>query len=200
MSGLSEEQIVENFDRFRALLLETGEYRREQLGTMLDELGERLALCPASSKRQYHNAFPGGLVEHSLRVLKNCRRMAKVAPDVYDGIPEESLVFAALLHDLGKVGDLTEDRYLVQTNDYYLKRGNVYEINHEMQYVSTSHASLFLLQHYGVRTTFPEWIALMTADGMYVDANREYGMHEPSLALLVHQADRVSCEQEKMNL
>lgn len=193
---LSEEQIVANWEKYSSLLLQTGEHRTEQLQALLDHLGDRLVMCPASSKREYHNCFVGGLVDHSLRVLKNCTRLMKVSPDVFGGIPEESVVFAALLHDLGKVGDLDNDRYVPQTNDYYKSRGNLFEHNHKVV-AKNVHASLFLLQHFGVKMTYDEFEAILLNDGPVTDDGREYCMKETPLALLVQTADRLSCEQEK---
>lgn len=195
--SLSEEQIIQNWEKFSSLLLQTGDDRKEAIQTMLDHFGDRLLSAPASSRTEYHNCFVGGLVEHSLRVLKNCTRLMKVAPDIYKDIPEESVVFAALLHDLGKVGDLEHDRYLPQTNNFYRERGNLYEMNHAMPYSTVPHASMFILQHFGIKTTWAEWQAILLNDGMILPENKPYSMHETPLALLVHQADRLACQQEK---
>lgn len=197
MASLSEEQIVQNWEKFSSLLLQTGDDRKEAIQAMLDHFGDRLLSAPASSRTEYHNCFVGGLVEHSLRVLKNCTRLMKVAPDVYKDIPEESVVFAALLHDLGKVGDLEHDRYIPQTNNYYRDKGNLYEMNHDMEYSTVSHSGLFILQHFGIKTTWGEWQAILLNDGPVLAENKPYCMRESALALLVHQADRLSAEQEK---
>lgn len=194
---LSEEQIVKNWERFSSLLLQTGEHRSGQLQEMLNHFSDRLIMAPASSKKSYHGCFVGGLVDHSLRVLKNCTRMAKVAPDVYGSLSEESVVFASLLHDFGKVGDLTNERYVPQTNNYYKDKGNLFEINKAMPYATVSHMSVFLLQHFGVKATWDEWQAILLNDGMVLPENKPYAMFETPLALLVHQSDRLSCEQEK---
>lgn len=193
---LSEEQLIQNYEKYKSLLLQTGDHRSAQIEALIDHFGNRFVLCPASSKKQLHAAYPGGLIDHSLRVLKNATRMIKVAQDVYSDIPEESVVFATLFHDLGKLGSLDEERYLVQDNDYYRKKGNVYELNYELP--ATREMSLFLLQHFGVQMTYPEWEAILLNDGQGVEANRSYSMNETALALLVHQADRLSCQQEKL--
>lgn len=195
---LSEEQIVANWEKYSSLLLQTGEHRKEQLQALLDHLGDRLVMCPASSKKEYHNCFVGGLVDHSLRVLKNCTRLMKVSPDVFGGLSEESVVFAALLHDLGKVGDLENDRYLPQTNNYYRDKGNLFEHNRAVV-PSNTHSSLFLLQHFGVKMSYDEFEAILLNDGPVTDDGREYCMKETSLTLLIQTADRLSCEQEKLS-
>lgn len=54
--------------------------------------------APASSK--YHNAFPGGLCEHSLRVYDNLVELANIfCPGKYS---EDTLKIVALLHDVSK--------------------------------------------------------------------------------------------------
>ena len=155
----------------------------------------RLTLCPASSKQQLHSAFPGGLIDHSLRVLKNALRMIKVAPDVFSDIPEESVIFASLAHDLGKLGDLDNERYLMQDNDYYRKRGNVYELNTSLAPVYET--SLFILQNFGIKMSYQEWQTISSIDNQsHVDS--KYDLKEIPLVLLVNQADRLSCYQEKI--
>ncbi len=195
---LSEEQIIKNWERFSGLLLQSGDHRVEGIQAMLDHFGDRLVMAPASSRTEYHNCFVGGLIDHSLRVLKNCTRLMKVSPEVYGDIPEESVIFAALLHDLGKVGDLDNDRYLPQTNNYYREKGNLYEMNHSMEYSTVSHAGLFIVQHFGIKTTWAEFAAILLNDGPVLVENKPYCMKEPALALLVHQADRLASEMEKL--
>jgi hypothetical protein len=194
---LSEEQLIQNYEKYKSLLLQTGDHRSAQIEALIDHFGNRFVLCPASSKKQLHAAYPGGLIDHSLRVLKNATRMIKVAPDVYSDIPDESVVFAALFHDLGKLGDLDNERYLVQDNDYYRKKGNVYEVNQNLP-VTVPHSSLFLLQHFGILTTYPEWEAILLNDGSVTEDGRMYCMKETALTLLVQQADRLACAQENV--
>jgi hypothetical protein len=42
-----------------------------------------------------------------------------------------------------------------------------------------------------------EWVAIRINDGMIVEENRCYAMGEPTLALVVHMADRLACQEEK---
>lgn len=57
-------------------------------------------IAPASTK--YHEAYKGGLCEHSTRVFEELVRLLKVYPEVK--ISAETAVVVALLHDLCKVG------------------------------------------------------------------------------------------------
>jgi hypothetical protein len=155
-----------------------------------------LAVCPASAKTHFHNCFPGGLVEHSLRVLKNCNRLAQV----YKGdveIDQQELIFSCLFHDIGKVGDLDNERYVPQTSDWHAKQGNLYEYNPKMTFLTTPHMGLYILQAFGVKMTTNEWKSLLLNDGMYAEANHDYKLKEDFLPLLVHQADVMATLTEK---
>lgn len=185
-------KIEANFERFTKLCKLLGT-RSDAVLKMVDDLGERLAMCPASSKLSFHNAFPGGLIEHSLRVLTYAKKLSET---LGLDLPKESLILAALFHDIGKVGSLDEERYLPQDNSYYHDRGNVYRYN-ETLVMKTTDASLFLLQHYGVELTHDEYLAIRLADGAYEDSNRRYGMEQPDLAMVIHHADVWASREEK---
>lgn len=194
---LTPEDIEKNWVKFTSLLGKLGD-RAEPVSKMLEGLGEeRVCLAPASSREKYHNCFPGGLVDHSLRVLMNAFNLCKTFGW---SIPKESLILVCLLHDLGKVGGLEdgEDYYLEQTSDWHRdKLGQRYMYNEDLQYMPHAERSLFTLQSFGVRLTNEEFVAIRIHDGMFVDENKAYSMKEPALATIVHLADLVACKQEK---
>jgi len=189
----SAEKIKKNYDTFMKLCGSLGD-RSENVLKMLNHFGTRLALCPASSKTQYHNAFPGGLVDHSLRVLSNAYKLAKLYKE---DIPKESLIISALFHDFGKIGSLEADYYLPQDSNWHRERGMMYKYNDQLQYMTSADRGLFLLQHFDVKLTCDEWLAIKLNDGHEAEENRPYRMKESTLALLIHQADRMSCQEEK---
>jgi HD domain len=195
--SLTAEQIKENYDRFEALCQKLGD-RTESMNAMLADIGDRLALCPASSRSNFHRACPGGLIEHSLRVLTNAMKLCKTFEWE---IPKDSLIIACLMHDLGKVGSLTKDKYLPQSSDWHRNKGMVYESNEELlngiEYMSVPDRSIFLLQHYGVKLLHEEMLAIKLNDGFVVNENKEYCLKTPKLAWLIMTADYVATMQEK---
>lgn len=191
---LTAEQIVENYNKFEALSAKTGEHRQEALKEFFSNMGERLAMAPASSKIEFHNCFPGGLVEHSLRVLQNAIKLAK-AMDIK--VNQEELIFSCLFHDIGKLGDLDHERYLEQDEEYWKKRGNLYKVNPKMRFMTVPHNSMFLLQHFGIKASFNEMMAILLNDGHFDPVNEAYKMKEPDLAIVVHQSDLLSTRWEK---
>lgn len=194
---LTPEQINENWEKFRALCKRLGD-RTEAIDEMLDQIEERFAMAPASSRLEHHNCFAGGLVEHSLRV---CQNALKVAQNFFpeQNIPKESIVLVSLMHDLGKIGDETTDYYLPQTSEWHRdKLGELYQSNKELQYQTIAHRSIYLLQSYGVKLSKDEWIAILVHDGPFLDENKPYSMKEPPLATIVSVADLLATKQEKL--
>lgn len=191
---LTPEQIAENFEKFRSFMEKLGD-RSEPALALVDHLGERLAMCPASSRKEYHAAFPGGLVDHSLRLLSNALKLCKT---FNWEVPKDSLIIGCLLHDLGKVGDHEKDYYVPQDSDWHREKlGEMYKHNKEILYMTVPDRGVWLCQHFGLKLTQDEWLAIKLNDGQYAEENAPYKMKEPLLADIVHLADYISCKQEK---
>lgn len=193
--SLTPEQIEENWKKYRGLCEKTLGDRTAAVLTMLDALEERLALCPASGKVEFHNAFPGGLVEHSLRVLSNAMKLCKTFE--WD-LPKDSLVLASLFHDLGKVGDDKDPYYTTQDSEWHRdKLGEMYKHNKEIRYMTVPDRGVWLCQHYGVRLTQDEYLAIKLNDGWVLQENKLYCLKEPKLAHVIMTADYIATMQEK---
>lgn len=196
---LSAEQIEQNFNRFRNLCEKLGGRAAPAL-KLVDTLGEDLALCPASARKEYHLAEPGGLVDHSLRVLQNALLYVKTFGW---NIPRESLIVSCLFHDIGKAGIPNPDGtfssyYLPQDSDWHREKlGEMYKQNKDMVFMKTPQRSVFMLQHFGVHLTHEEYLAILLNDGYVVDDNKAYCLKEPLLSHIVMTADYVATRQEK---
>lgn len=191
---LTPEQIAENFDKYRSFMEMLGD-RSEPALALVDFLGERLALCPASSRKEYHSSFPGGLVDHSLRVLSNALKLIKAFS--WD-ITKDSLIIGCLLHDVGKVGDEDHDYYLPQTDSWRAdKLGETYKYNRELQYMTVPDRGVWLCQHFGLKLSKEEFLAIKLNDGHFDETNAHYKMKEPTLAIIVHHADLIATRAEK---
>ena len=109
MKQLNEQQIQDNWKELRGIINDTfsGE-RLEKLNKMYDFFEDRMCMAPASGKAHFHNAMVGGYVEHILHVVKFSQQVR----DTWEqngaeiNFTNEELIFAALHHDLGKIGDL----------------------------------------------------------------------------------------------
>lgn len=70
-----------------------------------------------SAAKTIHHGFIGGLLEHSLSVTNMCNYFAKA----YPVLNRDLLITAALLHDIGKVKELSSfQRMITQIMDSYL--------------------------------------------------------------------------------
>ena len=65
------------------------------------EIGPAFRTAPAAKK--LHHAWLGGLLEHVLHLVRVCRRIAPLYPEV----DPDLLVAGAILHDIGKVRELS---------------------------------------------------------------------------------------------
>ena len=207
MKELTPEQIKNNWHDLIDLVNTTFEGERlEKLLEMYDYFEERMCLAPASGKEHYHNCHPGGYVEHVLHVVELSKQIAGMwkQSGATINFTMEELVFSALHHDLGKVGDLAEDYYTPQDNDWWIKnRGEYYKHNGKLQYMTVTDRALFILQHFGVSMSELEYIGLRLTDGMYEEANKNYYVSyaperqlKSNIAYILHQADSMATHIE----
>lgn len=193
--SLTAEEIEKNWNRFKMLCGTLGE-RSGVVLEMLNQIDERLSMTPASSKENYHNSFPGGLVDHSIRVLLNANKIVKAFE--WSHIPKESLILACLFHDFGKMGDHIADYYIPQSDSWRAEKlRENYTYNNELTYMTVPDRSVWLLSHFGVKLTQDEFLAIKLNDGQYAKENEAYKLKEPALADAVHMADLIATKQEK---
>jgi hypothetical protein len=208
---LTAEQIQDNWSQFMGYIdTYISEPRASKLKAFYDKYSERIMLMPASHKKEYHNAFPGGYVEHVNRVIDAAISINSVWTNfgVDQNYTIEELVFSAMNHDLGKMGDEENESYIPQTDQWRKdKLGEDYTFNNKLEFMSVPDRGLFLLKEHGVDYTKNEWLAIRLHDGLYDDANKPYLMSwapetkvRTSLVHIVHQADflaaRVEFERE----
>lgn len=194
---LTAEEVESNWELFLKFSEKIGKFRSRDVlvKKMLDKYESRLVTCPASSRLSHHNAFTGGLVDHSLRVLKFALQLKKII-DIDSS--DESIILTALFHDLGKIGDDTEDYYIQNDSAWHVEhQGAIYKYNEKLKFMPIAQRSLYLLQLNGIILTKDEFIAILIHDGQYVNENKVWSHKEPGLAVLLHQADYLATKREK---
>jgi hypothetical protein len=205
---LDENQIQDNYNKFRKLINQTftGE-RLESLNKMYDILEDRIVLTPASSMEHFHNAFAGGYIDHVLRVTRNAVKLYELYKEVGIGFGEftrETVIFTALHHDLGKVGNETNSWYIPNDSQWHIEnQGKIYKSNDDMNFMNINGRTFYMLNHYGIKVEEIEWLGIQLTDGIYDEANKEYYMsYTPGKALktsfpyLMHQADVMATRYE----
>jgi len=210
MKELTPEQIQENWNQLRQLINDTfnGE-RLDKLNHMYDYFEARMCVAPASGKEHYHNAHVGGYVEHVLHVIDCAVKLKKLWEDSGATInfSDEELIFAAMHHDLGKVGDMKNDYYVPQESEWHRKnQGSIFTHNGELQYMTVTDRAIFLLSQFEISMTEWEYVGLRLTDGLYEEANKSYYMtYNPdfslksNIAYILHQADSMATHIEHDN-
>jgi hypothetical protein len=206
--NLTAEQIQDNWNELiRVIETNISSPRKEKLLEFYNQYSDRLMLMPAAHKKEYHNAFPGGYVEHVLRVVRCAIKQSNLWEDEGADMSTftiEELIFSALNHDLGKMGSEDEDSYIPQTDQWRKdKLGEDYMFNTKVPFSSVPDRGLFLLQSHGIQYTFNEMVAIQTHDGLYDEANKKYLINfmpeqkpRTSLPFILHQADLMAARIE----
>ena len=207
MKQLTEQQILNNWNKLMKLIEDTFEgERKEKLLEMYKHFEDRMVTAPASGKAAYHNAMVGGYVEHVLHVTDCALKIKNLweSERAMINFTDEELIFAAMHHDLGKVGDLDNDYYIPQDSEWHRKnRGEIFKHNPALQYMTVTDRAIFILNHFGIKMSQWEYIGLRLTDGMYEEANKSYYMSynpdwslKSNIAYILHQADMMATHIE----
>lgn len=180
---LSATEIQNNYNKFIGAIDKLFPSRAEKLKEMYNSIGEeRLLLAPASSIEHYHNCFPGGYIDHVLRVMTFANEEYKHYAHLgfnLSGFTKEELLFAAMHHDLGKMGFIGDGNecYIENDSEWHIKnQGKIYNNNKNIPFALTPDRSLFLLQSFMIPVTWNEFLAIRIHDGLYDDTNKPYYM------------------------
>ena len=76
--SLTAEQIQKNWEKHLKIVNHYLGDRKEQVVSMLEHMSDTYVMAPASSKTWYHNAFPGGYVDHVNRVVEYAVKQMKL--------------------------------------------------------------------------------------------------------------------------
>ena len=207
---LSAEQIKANWEEFVANIEEhisDKKDRKQKLLNFYKKYEDRIILMPAAHKKEYHGAFPGGYVAHVNRVVEGSLRLYDMWEEMgcdMTTFTKEELVFSAINHDLGKMGDAENEAYVPQTDQWRKdKLGEDYMFNKKLPFSSVPDSTLFLLQSHDISYTFNEMLAIQTHDGLYDQANEKYlkgfmpeQKPRTSLPYILHQADMLAARIE----
>lgn len=163
-----------------------GNERSEAIATLLDELGERLAACPSTTKTEF-----GTLIDFNIKTLKACISINK---KFKLGLTNESMTLCCLFRNLGLVGDLENDLFIVE-DKWHQDRGMLFKYNNNMQFMQPYDRTVWLLQHFGVKLTQDEFLAFITSSGN----NDNYKYDENPLAFAIYAGTRFVGFQENEN-
>ena len=163
-------------------------------------------MAPASGKSWHHNAFAGGYVDHVNRVVEYAVKQSRLYEEMGGNVDytEEELVFAAIFHDLGKLGDGDKENYIPQTDKWRQdKLAEMYTYNSDLDFMLVPDRSLYILQKFGIRVSQKEWLGIRLHDGVFDKANEAYffshmesSRQKTSIVSVLHSADFLASKVE----
>lgn len=209
MKKLTPEQMHENLSKFYKLIEEhIPSERGKKLKAFYKSIEETLAFSPASSRLEHHNCFPGGYLDHVIRVVEGALVMNKVWDKFGQKktYTDEELVFSAINHDLGKLGTNEKPFYVENDNQWEVeKRGIMYKYSYD-HHMRVADRSLFALQQAGISVSAEEFLAIKLHDGLYEESNKQYLVTfspeahlKTTLPHVLHQADMMASQIEKQH-
>jgi hypothetical protein len=165
-----------------------------------------LLTAPASGKVHYHLAIPGGYLLHIMNVVE-CVVALKTIYETSGGeidFTREELIFSAIHHDLGKLGDEEGPLYIEETSDWHRRNQlQTYKYNQDIQYMTISDRTFYLLQKYGITITKKEMLGIRLANGLYDKSTEPYlengGIFSmrTNIGHILHWADHMATNIER---
>ena len=208
----TEAELTANYEKFIQILKKyfTGERLEKLLHMYSDgELGGNLIISPASGNAGYHNAYPGGYIDHIFNVCKNALKVKELFISLGGKVDftDEELIFACLHHDLGKLGTKENLHYIPNDSEWHVKnRGDYYKKNTVDSFMTLTDRTMFTLQKYGITYSEAEYFGMKLTDGLYDSDNEKYLIaFDPNkrmrykLPYIMHWADHMSTVIESQN-
>jgi len=203
---LEAEQIAKNYEKHLKIIDTYIGDRKDSILAMLKHMEETYIMAPASSKTWYHNAFAGGYVDHVNRVVQYAVEQSRLYEKMGGTLDytEEQLVFAALFHDLGKMGDGDQPNYIPQTDKWRQdKLSEMYTYNPDLDFMLIPDRSLFILQKFGIKVDQKEYLGIRCHDGVFDKANEAYffsnvesSRQKTAIVSVLHSADFLASKVE----
>ena len=204
--SLTAEKIQANYEKHLKIIDTYIGDRKDSIKEMLSHMEETYVMAPASGKTWYHNAFAGGYVDHVNRVVEYAVKQSRLYREMGGTVDytDEELVFAALFHDLGKIGNGDLPNYIPQTDKWRQdKLSEMYTYNPDLDFMLIPDRSLFILQKFGVRVSQKEFLAIRLHDGVFDKANEAYffsnvesSRQKTSIISILHSADFLASKVE----
>ena len=204
--SLSAEKIQKNYEKHLKIVDTYIGDRKDSVKKLISHMEETYVMAPASGKTWHHNAFAGGYVDHVNRVVEYAVKQSRLYQEMGGTVDytEEELVFAALFHDLGKLGDGDKENYQPQTDKWRQdKLSEMYTYNSDLDFMLIPDRSLYILQKFGLKVSQKEWLGIRLHDGVFDKANEAYffshqesSRQKTSIVSVLHSADFLASKVE----
>ena len=166
----------------------------DSLNKLIEEQGQRIVECSYSQRDKEPFCCVEGLIYYSLNLLINMRKLNEALG--YQQSPT-SIIKVALTCDLGRIGDINSDRFVITTSDWHKEKlGQYYDWNESCPKFNVQDMSLWFLQHYNVKLDWNEWQAILLSKDYMSEDNKFYSTHRDRLAVLTNIAKQATLKNE----
>jgi len=176
-----------NKERFASLC---NDIDREGVDELMDWL-EKSDFYSAPASTRFHGNYAGGLLEHSLNVYDELKRLLQVYGDNVS-VSESTIRIVSLFHDLCKVNFYTTEKRNRKNGAGQWESYDAYSIKEKLCYGGHGSKSVFILQTF--MKLSPEEAVAINCHMASWDGNKDVGnaFEQFPLAWLVHVADEAA--------
>ena len=178
---------MENKERFISLLTSV---KRDGIEDLLKWLEESdFYEAPASTR--FHGSYKGGLLQHSLNVYDELKRLLSVYPEIQ--VSEESIIISALLHDLCKANLYAVEKKNRKVDGKW-ETYDGYITKEKFCFGGHGSKSVFLAQHF-IKLTPEEAVAINSHMSSWEDGAARYvgsAFEQCPFAWAMHVADEAA--------
>lgn len=166
----------------------------ESINSLLDQQGQRIIMGSYSQRDKEQFCGIGGLVEYALELAKTASNISKALN--YD-VSKASIIKCSLLSILGRVGTLTQNRFIDTTSEWHKEKlGQYYDWNEECPKYQVNDMTLYILQHYNVKLNWDEWVSISLIRESSAENNKFYGFHKTRLSTIMSLANEAVIKDE----
>lgn len=172
-----------NKERFLALC---GNIHRDGINDLLAWL-EKSDFFDAPASTRFHGNYPGGLLDHSLHVYDEMKKLLSVYPEITSS--EETICIITLFHDLCKAGMYVSEKRNRKNEAGQWESYDAYTIKEKFRYGGHGSKSVFIVQNF-LKLKAEEAVAINCHMSSW-DGNKDVGgaFEQYPLAWLLHVAD-----------
>lgn len=182
------ENLWAKYEKFLGMLQDKG------VNNLLEAQGQRIAECSFSQREKEPFCGMGGILEYSLELLKNAKKLNESLG--YQQVPRD-LISATLLSPIGYIGTINLDRYVLTTSEWHKEKlGQYFDWNEACPKYKIQDMTLWFLQKYNITLDWNVWQAISLLNNIKSEENKFYGSHKDRLALLVSLAHEVTLKNE----
>lgn len=170
--------------------------KSENVDNLINSWDQRIITGTYSQREKEPFCGIGGLVEYALDLAKKSNEISKA---LNYNINKASIVKCSLLSIIGKVGNLTQNRFVDCTSEWHQnKLGQYYDWNEECDKYQTTDMTLFILQRFNIDLSWEEWQAISLLKDNTSEDNKFYSDYKTHLTMVLQMAHEAVIKEEKL--